>query len=571
MKPLPRRIAGVTAVIATAAAAYLLFWPLPAKPVSWQAPVPPGYTGAYAPNARLSGLRKIDIGSEHGPEHIAIGPDGKLYAAMTSGNLLRMDPDGGKQEVFANTGGRVLGFAFDAQGRMIAADAMKGLLAITLDARVSVLTDHVSPEDPIRFADAVVVATDGMIYFTDASARFSPAEWGGTLEASVLDIMEQAATGRVLVYDPTTGTTRVVAHGLSFANGIALASDGHTLFVNETGRYCVWKIDGHARDLDVRSDSPQAKVLLDNLPGYPDNLMRGQDGRIWVGLFKPRNPAADSLADKPFIRKVILRLPRAFLPLGKSYGHVFAIDEDGHVTDDLQDPSGAYPETTGATETADRIYIHSLHAHAIGWLPRTPSGTGTSDAKATPEEISILRSVREQHQPIAGWCSSARTGFEPFPTDAERLFSFWSLRVRPEDGRVVETKDTRVAQLRACFGATSERARQNFYAEISMGSMSFHGNGDCHAMKIDFPEVGLAPVRCTLILSGLPPPYVGGLLTTNTMTSQAAFGGDSEPPGYTQASIATIRLWRRRQSVGATIFPAVSLQTHRPDRPLSSY
>ncbi len=63
---------------------------------------------------RLAGLRTIDIGDEFGPEHIAIGPDGKLYAAMTSGNLLRMDPDGGKQEVFANTGGRVLGFDFDA-------------------------------------------------------------------------------------------------------------------------------------------------------------------------------------------------------------------------------------------------------------------------------------------------------------------------------------------------------------------------------------------------------------------------------------------------------------------------
>jgi hypothetical protein len=57
-------------------------------------------------------------------------------------------------------------------------------------------------------------------------------------------------------------------------------------------------------------------------------------------------------------------------PLPKSYGHVFAIDEDGRVVEDLQDPSGAYPQTTGVTETADRLYIQSLHAHAIGWLPR---------------------------------------------------------------------------------------------------------------------------------------------------------------------------------------------------------
>jgi sugar lactone lactonase YvrE len=281
-----------------------------------------------------------------------------------------MDPDGGAREVFATTGGRVLGFDFDAGGRMIAADPMKGLLAITPDAHVTVLADHVSPDDPIGYANSIVVAPDGTIYFTDASTRFAPAEWGGTYAASVLDIMEQSASGRVLAYDPATKKTRVVARGLSFANGIALSSDGHTLFVNETGRYRVWKIDGRANGLDVQSGSPQAKVLLDNLPGYPDNLMRGRDGRIWVGLFKPRNPAADSLAEKPFLRKVLLRLPRFMLPLGNSYGHVFAIEENGRVTDDLQDPAGAYPETTGATETADRLYIHSLHAHAIGWLPR---------------------------------------------------------------------------------------------------------------------------------------------------------------------------------------------------------
>jgi sugar lactone lactonase YvrE len=354
----------------TGVLAYLCFWPVPAEPQAWPAPTPPGFTGAFAPNTRLSELRRIEIGNEVGPEHIAVGPDGKLYAAVGSGNLLRVDPDSGEQAVFANTGGRVLGFDFDAGGRMIAADAMKGLLAIAPDGVATLLADRVSAEDPIRYPDAVVVAPDHTIYFTDASTRFAPAQWGGTYEASVLDIIEQSATGRVLAYEPATKQTRIVAHGFSFANGIALSSDGHTLFVNETGRYRIWKVDGHATSVDVQSGSSSAKVLLDNLPGYPDNLMRGRDGRIWVGLFKPRNPAADELAERPFFRKVLLRLPRFLLPLGPSYGHVFAIDEDGRVTEDLQDPTGAYPETTSATETEHRLYVESLHARTIGWLPR---------------------------------------------------------------------------------------------------------------------------------------------------------------------------------------------------------
>ena len=364
------KVAPAVGVVLATVAGYLCFWPVPAEPVSWKALTPPGYTGPYAPNTRLAGLRTIDIGNEAGPEHIVIGPDGKLYAAMLSGDILRLDPDGGHREVFANTGGRVLGFDFDAKGWMIAADPMKGLLAIDVGGKVTLLADRVSDGDPIVYANSIVVAPDGTIYFTDATTRFSPVTWGGTYPASLLDIMEQSASGRVLAYDPASGKIRVVARGFSFANGIALSNDGHTLFVSETGRYRIWKVDGRATNLDVQSGSPLARVLVDNLPGYPDNLMRGHDGRIWVGLFKPRNPAADRLAEKPFVRKILLRLPRSLLPLGSSYGHVFAINEEGQIVEDLQDPGGAYPETTGATETANRLYIHSLTAPGIGWVPR---------------------------------------------------------------------------------------------------------------------------------------------------------------------------------------------------------
>ncbi len=139
-----------------------------------------------------------------------------------------------------------------------------------------------------------------------------------------------------------------------------------------------------------------------------------------------------------------------------------------------------------------------------------------------------------------------KPGFDPFPKDAERFFSFWTVGTNLADGKVVQTKGTRAAELRACFGPTAEPALQNFYAEIKLGAISFRGNGECRAVKVDFPEAGLFPVRCQLVLSGLPAPYVGGLLTTNTLTSKASFGGETDPPGYTQASIATIRLWKAK-------------------------
>jgi len=350
-------------------AAYLTLWPVPIEPVRWTAPMPPGYTGPHAVNTKLANLKIISLGKEEGPEHIAIGKDGKLYTTVASGNILRMNPDGSTQEVFLNTGGRVLGFDFDAAGNLIAADAVKGLLTISPERKITVLTDKVNGE-PIRYADAVVVAKSGKMYLSDASTRFAPKDWGGTFEASLLDILEQSSTGRILEYDPANKTTRIVAKGLSFANGVALSRDEQTLFVNETGKYRVWQISVGAKDLDISIPSDQAKVLLDNLPGYPDNLMRGLDGKIWLGLVKPRNHAIDKLAAKPFMRKLTLRLPRAMWPIPKAYGHVMAFTEDGKVVADLQDPSGVYPETTAVTETADRLFIQSLHAKGLGWMPK---------------------------------------------------------------------------------------------------------------------------------------------------------------------------------------------------------
>ena len=362
-----------------AVAAYLAAWPVPIQPVAWTAPAAPGYQGVHAPNQRLAQLNIIDLKGEVGPEHIAFGKDGKLYTTVLSGNILRMNPDGSGQEVFANTGGRVLGFDFDAAGHLIAADAVKGLLSIAPDGKVTVLADKVGG-DPIRYADAVVVAQNGKMYLSDASTRFAPKDWGGTFEASVLDILEQASTGRVIEYDPATRSTRVVARGISFANGVALSQDEKHLFVNETGKYRVWKIAVDANDLDIgqlngrtsSQPSPQARVLLDNLPGYPDNLMRGQGGKVWLGFAKPRGAAIDNMAGKPWLRSLTLRLPRALWPIPQPYGHVIAFTDDGKVVADLQDPSGAYPETTAITETADRLYVQSLHAHGLGWLPNKP-------------------------------------------------------------------------------------------------------------------------------------------------------------------------------------------------------
>lgn len=366
-----RTVVNVTMFLLAGLLGYLVLWPVPIEPVAWESPSFAGYAGPHARNDRLARLRLVPIAPHVGPEHIVFGPDGLLYTGVRSGAVLRMQPDGTGVETYVDTKGRPLGLAFDAQGRLVIADALRGLLAVQPGGAVVVLADSVALE-PIRYADAVVIASDGRILFTDASMRFSPRELG-TFDAALLDILEHSCTGRVLEYDPVATATRIVANGLCFPNGIALTADERSVIVAETGTYRILELPRDANLLDVGEalhvPHPSVRVLLDDLPGFPDNLTRGADGRYWVGLTKPRSETIDGMAAKPWLRSLTLRLPRALWPVPPAYGHVIAFDGSGRVVADLQDPAGRLPETSGATEHQGQLYVQSLHAEALGMLP----------------------------------------------------------------------------------------------------------------------------------------------------------------------------------------------------------
>jgi hypothetical protein len=46
---------------------------------------------------------------------------------------------------------------------------------------MSARTDRVNSNDSVRYANSIVVATDGLIFFTTAATCFAPREWGGKL------------------------------------------------------------------------------------------------------------------------------------------------------------------------------------------------------------------------------------------------------------------------------------------------------------------------------------------------------------------------------------------------------
>lgn len=72
-------------------------------------------------------------------------------------------------------------------------------------------------------------------------------------------------SGRVLVYDPATRATSLVAAGLWFANGVALSQDESFLVIGETfGARLMrhWLTGAKAGETEVRHGSPHLPVLL---------------------------------------------------------------------------------------------------------------------------------------------------------------------------------------------------------------------------------------------------------------------------------------------------------------------
>ncbi len=375
MKPIKSlALAGAAALVG-----YLAFAPVAIDPVAWQAPANQGYTGSFAQNQHLSQVTRVELNGEVGPEDLDLGPDGLVYFSLLSGSIQRINAQNEIEE-WVNTGGRPLGIEFDANGHLIVADAMKGLLSISPEKQITVLLQNVDGKD-LRYADDLDIARDGKIYLSDASTKFY-ADVYGTYGASLLDINEHGGHGRLIEFDPQTGKALTLLDGLNFANGVALSHDQQSVLINETGSYRVLRVGLYGEQRG------QADVVIDNLPGFPDNLAQGNQGLYWLGLVSPRSAALDALSAYPTLRKVVQRLPAFMRPKAQNFGHVIAINDAGEVIHNLQDPLGMYGQTTGALEVGERLYISSLHETALA-LTANPNSAETvesafSEANSNP-------------------------------------------------------------------------------------------------------------------------------------------------------------------------------------------
>jgi sugar lactone lactonase YvrE len=332
--------------------AYLLLWPVPIDPVAWNPPVMPELTGIYAQNSELSKIERLNVNG-YAPEDVAFDSQDRIYCGTNDGHIFRFQPDGTRPEVFSHTYGRPLGLAFDSAGNLIVADAVKGLLSIDAGGSITALSSQADGV-PFRCTNDLDIAADGTIYFTDASYRFPLTD----LKA---DVLEHRGNGRFLAYDPKTKQTRVLLRDLYFANGVAVSPDQSYALVNETGTYSI-------RRVWLKGEKQgQSETFIDNLPGFPDGLSSNGRDIFWVAIVNRRDPVLDKLLGRPFLRKVVMRLPDFLQPAIKRYAFVLALDANGKVVRNLQDPSPqCFAEIANVVEHKGALYFGSIGESSIG-------------------------------------------------------------------------------------------------------------------------------------------------------------------------------------------------------------
>jgi sugar lactone lactonase YvrE len=357
-----RRALRVVGLLLIVLLAYLFVYPAPIDPAAFDPPPHLPLNGPLAPNTRLRDAELVGIGQFDGPEDVAVDAEGRIYGGTVDGRIVRLDLDG-TTETFAATGGRPLGMHFAADGALVVCDADRGLLSVDSGGDVTVLATE-SEGVPFGFTNDLDIASDGTVYFSDASTRFGKNEY-------MLDLLEARPHGRLMRYDPATGTTETL---------ISQAED--FVLVVETYRYRIRRywLQGPKAGTD--------DVFVDNTPGYPDGMAADRQGTFWLAMFTLRNSTADQLAPRPFWKRVVSKLPEFFTPKPVPYGLVVALNERGEFIDSLHDPAGERLwDVTSVEPHKGALYLGSLHNDRVGvYRPDTTASPAAESDESPPDD-----------------------------------------------------------------------------------------------------------------------------------------------------------------------------------------
>lgn len=321
-------------------------------PVRWQPPA----SRPLPPPDPTPALTLVEIPGT-APEDVVVDAAGAIWTGVEDGRIITVGADGSSPRVVADTGGRPLGLAFTRDGRLLICDSHRGLLRYDPNTeQLETLVAEVAGR-PLTFCSNAVESADGTIYFTESTDRFHYEHY----KASVI---EARGSGSLMRRSPD-GEVSVLATGLHFANGVTLTADeSAVVFAESTGRRLskYWLTGPHRGSITP---------LVTELPGHPDNISTGRDGRIWVAMVSDRNALSDWLSPRaPILRKLLWRvLPYRWLPDPTSVVWLVAFDaDDGRVLTQFRSTDPRFGLATGVVESGGRLWMGRIAGPGLAYF-----------------------------------------------------------------------------------------------------------------------------------------------------------------------------------------------------------
>jgi gluconolactonase len=195
------------------------------------------------------------------PEGVAVAADGAVWCGTENGQIMRIQPDGSDMECMGQTGGFILGVAFDASGNLYACD-----FALACIWRLDALTKELTlfgrgPKIP-NFP--VVDTARNCLYVSDSGGfgKVGPGIWR---------------------FDLTSGEGELWCdHAFQFANGMAMHPDGQHLAVVETFGSSVVLVS-----INANRNAGDVVPLIGGIEGLPDGLAYDTEGTLYISCYEP--------------------------------------------------------------------------------------------------------------------------------------------------------------------------------------------------------------------------------------------------------------------------------------------
>lgn len=336
--------------------------------------------GTFALNDRLADVEIIGLGAVESPEDVILDEDDNLYCGTRHGDIVRFfPPDYTRHEVFAHIGGSPLGMSWDCDRNLVVCVGGMGLYKVSPQGEVSRVTDEtnrsplsVVDDSRLRLADDCDIAPDGKIYFSEATVRYEMHDWP-------VDALESRGNGRIICHDPATGKTHTAVRKLIFPNGVCTARDGQSVLFAESWACRINRL------WIAGPKAGRVEVVVDRLPGYPDNINRASDGSYWCAIMGMRSPALDVALRMPAFRRRMSRriAPDQWLYPNLNIGCVIRFNDAGEVLESLWDQGAKnHPMITSMREHKGWLYLGGITNNRIGRirLPGAdPNWSGWSD------------------------------------------------------------------------------------------------------------------------------------------------------------------------------------------------